>query len=545
MLRVLASTLVLLPASLAYAQEPLFETAGPPGAAGYGCRLTGLGDVNGDGLPDVAVADASAYVRVHSGADWSVLLESGPWHNIITSLGALDSDGDGPKELVVAHQVSTNDSEFFVDLVDVSSGASRWQYYDFQFIGEAEARLVDAGDLDGDGLNDLLLGVPDYDLWHPAWWESGIHALRGTDGADLGAVYHNPGGMGEGVVVVGDVNGDGTPDFAVGAPLDGTARGMVEVRDGASPHLVLWHRDGALAGAELGEALASVGDLDGDGLSEIAALENGELVDGGPARDLRVQVLAGADGAQLHSREFPGEGHAANLHEVELETVADLDGDGREDLMMSVPRAPWGGPVVRVLSGADLETLHQWALVDQVSTGLPSAVLADWDADGNPELIVGDPARGATGWVTVLPSERSVGTLSCGPAVANSTGRPARLRVAGSGTAAANDIYLLGFDLPPNQWVLPLAAPATGSVPHIGGGAGTLCLGGTIRRLNAHATRTDPAGGYLARLDLSEWHSSPPAPMMAGETWYFQLWYRDPAAGTSSNLSDATEVIFD
>jgi hypothetical protein len=272
---------------------------------------------------------------------------------------------------------------------------------------------------------------------------------------------------------------------------------------------------------------------------------HGELYGAGPARDLHVKLLSGADGALLGQRQFPGEGQPGNLHEVELEPLADLDGDGVGEVMMNVPRAAWSGPVVRVLSGSSLETLHQWTLPDHVSAGLPGDVIADWDGDGNSDLIVGDPERGATGWVTILPGERDVGTLSCGPAVPNSTGRPARLRVAGSSSAAANELYLLGFDLPPNQWVLPLAAPATGSVPNIGGGAGTLCLGGTIRRLKDHITRADEAGGFSAALDLSTWHPNPPSPISPGETWYFQLWYRDPAAGTSSNLSDATEVTFD
>lgn len=540
--KLLSATFGALLTAPSFAQVPVFETAGPPGATGYGVRVAGVGDMNGDGVADVAVADRTPVVRIHSGADWNVLFVYAPPSNgiIITGLAAIDGDGDGTNELVVAYQTGTVGAGLHIHLIEVATGSALWQYYDFQFIGEPEIRLIPAGDLTGDGIEDLLVGVPDYDIWHPAWWDSGFLIMSGANGG-ISQVIHNPEGMGEGLALINDVSGDGKPDIAVSSPIEGQGRGMISVYDTDGPLTKMWQVNGPFIGAELGEAMVSIGDVDGDGFTDLAALETGPLAAG--QRALRVNVMSSTDGSLMYRRTFPAEGYLGLQNEVELESLGDLNGDGVAEIAMFVPLAANGGAVARILSGADLATLHQWTDPQHTSSILPGAIAGDFNGDGTQDLIIGDPDRGSRGWITILPGESSVGTQSCDAAVANSTGSPASLRVVGSPEATSNDLELLGLQLPSDQWVLPLAAPQTGFVPQVGGGAGTLCLGGSIRRLNNSLNRADGIGSFSAVLDLSTWHGG--SSIVAGETWYYQLWYRDPAGGTTSNLSDATGVTFE
>ena len=73
-------------------------------------------------------------------------------------------------------------------------------------------------------------------------------------------------------------------------------------------------------------------------------------------------------------------------------------------------------------------------------------------------------------------------------------------------------------------------------------GNGTLCVGGTLYRYAP--VQSDFLGTLSFSLDLS----TPPDPMgqvLPGSTWYFQYWYRDPAAGGANfNFSDAVAITF-
>ncbi|MEO0662484.1 MAG: hypothetical protein AAFZ87_13190, partial [Planctomycetota bacterium] len=84
-------------------------------------------------------------------------------------------------------------------------------------------------------------------------------------------------------------------------------------------------------------------------------------------------------------------------------------------------------------------------------------------------------------------------------------------------------------------------------VPMAGGSSGTLCLGGAIGRFPAIVPPADVNGTYALRLYTNALpQPASEVPALAGETWIFQVWYRD-FFGTSagSNFSDAVRWTFE
>lgn len=129
-----------------------------------------------------------------------------------------------------------------------------------------------------------------------------------------------------------------------------------------------------------------------------------------------------------------------------------------------------------------------------------------------------------------------VGTAYCTGGV-NSSGTAATLRGEGTPLVADMDLRLVAEGVVPSTFGLFFFGPSRTLQPL---GAGTLCVGGTLRRLHAPAL-TDVLGRYDHPVDLSS--SSPYSALLApGSTWNFQFWYRDALVPEGSNASDALEV---
>jgi len=230
-------------------QEVLYSiqgpAAGPPRQSWIGEAITPLGDINGDGISDFALGDERGVnpnlppaigptlpgaVSLHSGADGSVIRviyvntsDAREFGDFIVNMG--DVNLDGVTDIAVGAPSSSVRSEDIAQAggIAIFSGADgallafRRGSRDGEYLGRD---IAAAGDLDGDGVTDLL--APSF---------GSLRVLSGVDLRDIGRVLPPPGAvnLGASMVSMGDLDGDGFPEIAVGAPGDGALAG---VRDG-------------------------------------------------------------------------------------------------------------------------------------------------------------------------------------------------------------------------------------------------------------------------------------------------------------------------
>lgn len=253
------------------ASDPVFAPAITP-EDGFGNALAGLGDVNGDGIPDLAIGTPGDDdgPGLDNGAVWILHLQRDGSPSFARKISELRGGGQG--------------------LLDVG------------YFGYGLAAL---GDLDGDGNEDLLVGNPGISYMNPALQTFSLEVLFLDENErvqrvssllqDEFATFEDASGnplyclFGFSVSVLGDLDRDGTIEFAVGVPSceggslfvgslrrDGTLARRIQVAEGRGGFT------GDLdSSTSFGWALASLGDIDGDGASDLAVGAIGDD-DGGP-----------------------------------------------------------------------------------------------------------------------------------------------------------------------------------------------------------------------------------------------------------------------
>lgn len=139
-----------------------------------------------------------------------------------------------------------------------------------------------------------------------------------------------------------------------------------------------------------------------------------------------------------------------------------------------------------------------------------------------------------------------VGTSTCGPAVVNSSGAANGILAIGTPSVAANTLALRARRAPFNSVGLFLVSDQLGFVPGAGGSSGALCLAGAIGRFGPNAVQSGTTGQFERHVDLTALpRPTGPLAVQSGETWSFQVWFRDTTAGAAtSNFSDAVSVTF-
>ncbi|MEO1699405.1 MAG: hypothetical protein AAFU73_19095 [Planctomycetota bacterium] len=141
--------------------------------------------------------------------------------------------------------------------------------------------------------------------------------------------------------------------------------------------------------------------------------------------------------------------------------------------------------------------------------------------------------------------ETPLSTPECSGTV-NSTGRAGQLVAVGVAAASENRLHLGVRHLPAGASFLPLVARDAGFTPSPGGSDGDLCLGSPIGRANDAVGMATPWGEGHAQLDVTRLpRPSTTAAALAGETWRFQVWYRDTASPGASNLTGSIAMTFE
>ncbi|TAH37041.1 MAG: hypothetical protein EYC70_08650 [Planctomycetota bacterium] len=398
----------LLSAPLA-AQGAIFTWYGDTAYDGLGRSVAGIGDLNADGRSEVIAgapldgftAQDAGLARVFNGLSGAVvtnkygtvtLNEFGNW---VAGVG--DVNGDGVPDYAVG--------EYRADFAGggsgsayIYSGLTHAQLYRKDGAGTKDflgISIDGVGDLNSDGAAEWIAGAWEYDPGiNPG---TGKGYARVYDGATGNIVYEvfgddNEDFFGYDVAGVGDVDGDGKPDFAVGAYGDemgfGAKTGAVRVFSGATG-LALYTITGDSAGDQFGYSVDGLGDVNNDGRPDIVIGANLDL-NGAAVKTGSARVVSGATGATLLTRY----GDAADdFFGQSVAGLGDISGDGRPDFLVAGRGndfvGDYGG-MVRAFSGANgstLFTLYGDSANDVFGFSIANA--GDLTNDGIDEFIIG------------------------------------------------------------------------------------------------------------------------------------------------------------
>jgi FG-GAP repeat len=512
-------------------------------SASYGIAVAALGDLDGDGVGDLAVGSPFEGLGTpDAGAVWILFLES-----------------DGT---VASHQrIATGQSG-----LTVATGHTEF--------GVALAAL---GDLGGDGTTELAVGAPGHDdggqdrgaVWILSLAADGsvLHEVKISDlSGGFGGLLLNGDAIGTSLAALGDVDGDGLTELAVGSPAnddgfdDAGATWIFFLNTDGTVHD--WQRISAQKGnfagplSELdlfGSGVAGPGDLDLDGRPDLVVGAIGDddggtdhgalwvlnlMADGKVKSEHKISSMSGSFGGLVFDGSLVGKGLAA---------AGDLDGDGVGDLYAGASGDPDGGPLhgaVWILFLRNDGSVEGFAKISAEKGGFPGplgdgaffgealAPLGDHDGDGRADLAVGNrfDDDGATdlGAVWMLFLDAANPWINLGEPLAGTAGMPTLL---GKGPLTADTKAILHLmsarRLSPAVLVLGLE---TVDAPFLGG----------VLVPAVDVLVTGLLTGSDGSLDVAgRW----PGGVPASSEFNFQFWIQDPVGPEGWAASNALRAL--
>ena len=364
-----------------------------------GYSVAGLGDLDGDGVGDLAVGayedddggrnrgavwvlflKADGTVKSHQkisdteGGFTGMLNDEDRFGHSVAWLGDLDGDGIGDLAVGAVRDddggtdrgavwvllLNANGTVKSQQKISETEGGFSGTLDDYDYFGSSVAPL---GDLDGDGTGDLAVGARNDDdagtdrgaVWLLLLNADGTvksHQKISASAGDFGGTLDDYDNFGWSVASLGDFDGDGTGDLAVGAKRDddgGADRGAVWLlllnADGTvKSHQKISDSAGGFTGTldnsdYFGSSVAWLGDLDGDGTGDLAVGADADD-DGGGSRGAVWVLFLNADGtAKSHQKisdsegDFGGTLNDEDYFGFSVAWLGDLDGDGTGDLV--------------------------------------------------------------------------------------------------------------------------------------------------------------------------------------------------------------------
>jgi hypothetical protein len=396
----------------------------------YGYAVAGAGDVDGDGYGDLLVG-AARYDQAVYREGVAMAFHGSPgglnsWPIWTTGSGqtgsrygsalspAGDVNGDGYADVLVgAYRYNANYSEegrayLFLGSPIGLSGLPAWTFDGGQPLTQLGFSVAGAGDINGDNLDDVIIG---------ARWYTGEECSEGAafifygspsglaSLPDLVLTGGRPGAtFGHAVAAAGDVNGDGYADVLVGAPqyVNGQdGEGAAFLFYGSPGGLIAtpaWSYEGDQDGAQFGTSVVSAGDLNGDGCSDIVV--------GAPLYDNVVEdlgavfvFLGSTHGLSRAPNQVLDSGQPNSSFGYSVAPLGDVTGDGHDDIVVGAPllsddQPAEGAAFIYAGSSAGILSTPAWSVYgDKADTRFGHAVFPAGDIDGNgvTDLAIGAP----------------------------------------------------------------------------------------------------------------------------------------------------------
>lgn len=377
----------------------------------YGVSIA-ISDLNGDGIPDLVEADScqagggnctSGELTVFLGSSNGTFQELASYNSggvAGSSVAIGDVNGDGHPDLVMANecQSSTNCNNGVISVL-LGNGDGTFQpavSYSAGYVPVAVA----LGDLNGDGHLDVVVANQNQ---CSSCNNGGVSVLLGNgNGTFQSPVTYSSGGGAATSVAVGDVNGDGHPDVVMTNQYQCQSCGNGQVS------VLLGKGDGTLktpitySSGGYAALSVAIGDLDGDSNPDLIVTslcsKSYKCVDG------VVEVLLGkGDGTFRSNGTYSSGAYGANSV-----AIADVNGDGKPDLVVdntcrTTSNCSVGG--VSVLLGNGDGTFQNAVTHSSGGESATSIAVRDLGNDGRPDLVTSNNCASkddCTGTVSVL-----------------------------------------------------------------------------------------------------------------------------------------------
>jgi hypothetical protein len=377
--------------------SPAWTAEGSQAAAAFGLSVSTAGDVNGDGYADLLVGaqlydngqtdEGRAFVYYGSPfgpsvvPDWTAESNqpNGWFANSVATAG--DVNGDGYADIIVGDFIF-DDGEVDEGVAFVYQGSRAGLSPTASWIAEgnqADARfgssVATAGDVDGDGYSDVIVGAIGFDNGQTDEGRSFVY--RGSAaGLSFAAGWTGESDQagadfGFSVATAGDVNADGYSDVVVGAPFfdnGQTDEGVVFVyhgsATGASP-TPDWTAESNQAGSQFGYSAATAGDVNGDGYADLIVGAN--RFDVQQSDQGRVFVYYGSPGGLSSTASWTADGNTfGGLFGICVAPAGDVNGDGFADVIVGASLSSPSGGRLFVYDGSPsgLSPTPSWTVQD-------------------------------------------------------------------------------------------------------------------------------------------------------------------------------------